>query len=576
MKNYTKSISFNILLSMLLLVIGIIVTMFTASFYYTTRTIEKNSIEYTSKLVMQINHQIDNYISYMENISDFVSYSPDIREYLKGGGSYENASHQLSTVMNVRNDIANIFLFLPSGNILTAKDYISMNANIDYTSQEWYQNALKSNGKPYITSSHVQMEAADDYRWVISMSRAITDNSNGEPLGILLINLNYDVIKNLCENITLGQSGYISIFDESGDIVYNPYQQLIYAGIRKEPVNEITLNHNNNFTITDHFQKRYYTVTSSEKTGWKIAGIYSIDEIIPKRQTGITFFYIFLFFCCAGVILTISISERLSTPITRLSKTMKHIHEGNLNIRVNIESDDEIGELAKVFNKMMDRISSLINDQHRTMEEKRKSEIKALQAQINPHFLYNTLDSIVWMAEIEGNNDIVEMTMALSKLLRTSISKSDELVRLSSEITNINSYLTIQKMRYKNKLNFSINIPDILSSCYVIKLILQPLVENAIEHGIRTKEGIGHLLVTGCDMGDSFIISIEDDGVGMTKDKISEILSKDTPSHSIGIYNVNQRIKLYFGDEYGISFYSEPGKGTKAVILLPKELPEEQ
>jgi two-component system sensor histidine kinase YesM len=251
---------------------------------------------------------------------------------------------------------------------------------------------------------------------------------------------------------------------------------------------------------------------------------------------------------------------------------MKMIEKGNFDTQVDVNSSNEIGQLGLRFNRMTAKIKELMLQNVQEQELKRKSELKALQAQINPHFLYNTLDSIIWMAEVNKSKEVVLMVSSLAKLFRLSLSKGDEIIPIRNEIEHIKSYLTIQKMRYKDKLDFEIQVDDHILSYKTIKIILQPLVENSIYHGIKNKDGVGLIRITGTQVGNKIVLSVIDNGIGMTPETLEALLQKPVPSEQgsgMGVNNVNQRIKLYYGEEYGLQYESEPGQGTTVHIWLP-------
>ena len=233
-----------------------------------------------------------------------------------------------------------------------------------------------------------------------------------------------------------------------------------------------------------------------------------------------------------------------------------------------------MGSLTKSFNTMTRRIRNLMDQNIHEQEEKRRIEMKALQSQINPHFLYNTLDSIIWMAESGKNQEVVLMTSSLAKLLRQSISNEEEIVTVKSEFEYAGSYLTIQKMRYQDKLEYSLELDPEAARATIIKLALQPIIENAIYHGLKYKEDRGLLTVTGVRDGDDVVIEIRDDGVGMDEETRRHIFDEhkvNYRSNGIGVYNVQRRLKLFYGNSYGITYRSEKGVGTTARIRIPFE-----
>jgi two-component system sensor histidine kinase YesM len=263
------------------------------------------------------------------------------------------------------------------------------------------------------------------------------------------------------------------------------------------------------------------------------------------------------------------------------------VEQGNFNVRATIGTHNEIGELSKTFNIMLSEIQKLVQRVTEQQELKRKSELKALQMQINPHFLYNTLDSIIWMAEGGKQQEVIAMSSSLARLFRLSISKNKEIIDIASEVEHVRNYLTIQKIRYKDKMDYRIEVPDEIKRYKTVKIILQPLVENAIYHGIKNKEGTGLIVIYGRKTNEGVELIVQDDGVGMSAEALQQL--KDTiagngkksvttigessnplSSHSgLGVHNVDERIKLYFGNSYGLEYESKEDFGTVVRIKLP-------
>ena len=309
-------------------------------------------------------------------------------------------------------------------------------------------------------------------------------------------------------------------------------------------------------------------------TPWKIVHMSSILSL-TKGIYGTTFLIAVLVIILLFIIILIlnSLLVEIIRPIIDLKEHMDLADEGNLDVDIESFREDETGMLAKSFNGMLRRIKNLMTQVVNEQEEKRKYELQALQAQINPHFLYNTLDSIIWMAE-SHNKNIVPMTEALAKLFRISLNKGSEIISIEDELEHVRSYLVIQSMRYTDKFDYTITLADEVSYCKTIKLILQPIVENCIYHGIKKKRGKGHIEINVYKESDYLIAKISDDGNGMSEELCKDILVKasrfDNSSGSgIGVKNVNERIQLYFGRSYGITYTSTLGIGTTATIILP-------
>ena len=434
---------------------------------------------------------------------------------------------------------------------------------------------MKKSGSSAISSSHVQHAVFGERPWVITLSRGIRNfTGSGSTEGVFFIDLNYSVISGLCDQNNIGEKGYVFILDRDGNIVYHPQQQQLYNELQTENI-EAVLNAEGEMVMTgDGKQEKLYSISRSEKTGWTVVGCMYVEELLEKSENAQSF-YVITAIALVVVALFLSglISKNITLPIQRLKDSMAKVQEGDFDAAgIVVESQNEIGSLTNSFNMMTNRIQELMEENVHEQEEKRKSELKALQSQINPHFLYNTLDSIIWMAEGKKNEEVVLMTASLARLMRQSISNEDELVSISQEVEYVKSYLTIQKMRYKDKLEFEIDVDPSIKYVHIIKLVLQPIVENAIYHGLKYKESKGLLTVKGYAKDDNVIIEIRDNGVGMDKETLEHIFERhkvNYHSNGVGVYNVQQRLQLYYGNDYGITYESEQGVGTTATIVIP-------
>lgn len=577
-----KSIQSTIAVAFSCLIVVTITVIAWMSYHLSTDAVKKNSRDYTYQLMGQVSSNIDSYINYMDNISRMVLSNYDIKEYLLkqvylGAIGKEDLkqkiSFQLNTVLNTRKDISSILIFGTNGQIIPYNEKIKLNPQVDPTEQSWYKKAIEAKGKVVISSSHVQNMILNDYNSVISLSRELSSDVGDEKLGVLLVDLNYSVINDICNKIKLGNKGYVFIVDANGNIVYHPEQQMINNNQKMELISQVMRTPGSSFVTSEGKNSRMYTIKTSQSTGWKIVGVTYVDELVSnKNELQKYTFFGGIAFLIIAVLLSIILSLRISRPIKHLESSMKEVEKGNFDIQVDIQSSNEIGHLSNRFNRMTTEIKELVIQNMKEQELKRKSELQVLQAQVNPHFLYNTLDSIIWMAETGKSKEVILMTASLAKLFRLSISKGQEFISIFNEIEHIKNYLTIQKMRYKSKLDFEINVDKSILPCKVIKIILQPLVENAIYHGIRNNAGKGHIQITGIRKENRILLQVIDNGIGMSPEEIHNIYQKDRTSvqgSGIGVQNVNQRIKLHFGEPYGLHFESELGKGTTVNIWLP-------
>lgn len=524
------SIRTAIISSYFLIVIVALAIFALVALHYTEKTVMENAEEYSLQLIEQVNSDIDSYIDYLRNISALITSDGDVQDYLfrdtlsegERAECFWRITTQFETIMETRDDIVNIGIIGKDRYIIN-NGYYKINDNIEIEELDWIRKAYDKYGITVISSSHVQNLVDGKYEWVITLGKALQNKTTREPEGIFFADLNYSSINELCSGISLGNKGYIYVLDGSGNLVYHPQQQLLYSGLKEEKIQEVLECKESSFVTEDG---KLYSISTSVETGWTVVGVSYTDDLL-KNSDETTALYLF----SAMLILLASLG------------------------------------LAYV-------LSSLMEQNVEEQRQKRKSELKALQAQINPHFLYNTLDSIIWMAEWGKTNEVVLMTSSLAKLLRQSISNQNELVRVEEEVEYTRSYLTIQKMRYKDKLEYEILMNQEIQDKKIPKLVLQPLVENAIYHGIKYKEGKGVVCIEGCRDGAHMVLKVTDDGNGMTKEQLSRIFEKretDTRKNGVGVLNVHERIQLYYGKEYGLKFSSEEGLGTAVEVHIPWE-----
>ncbi len=579
------SIQVTIAVAFSVLSVTIIVGAILIAYSLTEETARIASQGYTKQLVNQIATNIDSYIDYMNSVSSFVQADKDVQEFLQQNRVKKQAMNVLATLVKSRNDISLVGLFSYDGRYITHDPNLRLNPYARAQGQPWFIAAQRAQGASVVSSSHVQNVIADRYRWVISLSREILRQDTNQGEGILLVDLNYDIISRICSSVRLGKRGYVFIVDSNGDIVYHPQQQLIYGGLKTENIRQVINEKNEYFAGDSPTDDKLYNVQTMKSTGWKVVGVNYRNDLVENRDSiRITFELWGLFFFIFSVVLSIFLSRQLSKPIKQLRKSMQTVEQGNFDVRSDIRSENEIGDLGKDFNIMVAEIKNLLQRITQEQEQKRKSELKALQMQINPHFLYNTLDSVIWMAEGGKQDEVITMSSALARLFRLSISKGKEIIPIGSEVEHVASYLTIQKIRYKDKLDYRIEVDGAIKTYKTVKIILQPLVENAIYHGIKNKETGGTIIISGSKKDDHIELTVWDNGAGMDKktlERIKTMLADRRPvrdsdqdigpsSHSgLGLRNVDERIKLYFGPEYGLEYESEEDVGTLARIRLP-------
>lgn len=575
-----KSIHTSIAIAFSCLILAMTVLLTYNSYRLSEEAVTVNAKTYTEQLIDQVNTNILTYLDNMVSISSLVMSNSDLEKAAmlsqpssaEGEDLEAGISRFFRSVVRSREDIATILFVGANGKAISDRTQAEFKQTEDLTGQDWYLRAAEAQGKVVISSSHVQHIYLQEYRWVISISRQL--GKPGDPgSGVLMVDLNLNVINNLCKQIQLGNRGYVFILDPSGDLVYHPQQQLLYSRLKSEAISTLLNTKDSSIPIQENNDRKLYTIRTNE-FGWKVIGVTYPDELVGnKREIRTTSVLAGFLFLIVALSISIFLSFRLTKPIKRLESLMKKVEKGDFNTRVEVESVDEIGKLSRSFNLMIGKIKQLMGQIVHEQEMKRISELKAMQAQIHPHFLYNTLDSIIWMAEMGKMAEVVKMTSALAKLFRSSISNGDELVPIEVELEHIHNYLKIQNIRYRNKFTYSIDVDPSIYASKTLKIVLQPLVENAIYHGLKQQAVIGHITITGrLDKG-VIVLKVIDDGVGMTEEQVQALgdnLRQSEDGKGVGLQNVNHRIKLYFGESYGLEIFSELEEGTTVTLRIPE------
>ncbi len=568
------------------LVLATALIMALLSLSFTQEAVQRTSQDFTTQLIRQVQTNIDSYITHMENIAEVVQVNDRVQALFSSSRPLSDSEQReaagyisgfLNSISQTRTDISLIMIVGEDGRVISHNPSLQINEAVVIPEKAFYRSAMANQGSAVISSSHVQNLVEGEYRWVITLSRTIDDPRTRQIHGVLLVDLNFSVINDMLSQISLGPRGYMFIVDGTGSLVYHPRQELVYSGLEREYIQEVLLDTDGSFVIDDERGERTYTVTTWSNTGWRIVGVNYTAALVRNRGV-IRRSYIIgtLIFVVVAVLVSIWISHRLSRPILQLRSSMQAVERGDFDIAVEVHSNNEIGDLAKDFNIMTGQIKELMQRNAHEHEQKRKSELLALQNQITPHFLYNTLDTIIWMAEGRQYQNVVETVAALARLLRLSVQNGDELVSIQDEIEHIQSYLTIQKLRYRDRLDFQIGVDAEIALLQTPKVILQPLVENAIYHGIKNKDAGGRVVVRGHRSNGSVVLEVEDDGMGMdaelmkrvTEPRGDAVRTGDGGSR-VGVRNVHERIQLYFGSTYGLTYRSNAAGGTTVEVRLP-------
>lgn len=558
-----KKVSLSAVLTML--VVGIVLVACTicvgASVQYYRKYVEANAITSSDQAVSQVHKMISNYTDDMNEVMEM------IRENISQEDNGQVDFY--ASLINIRKDVEAVMLYSPDGELLNhwvngqkIKENISNNLS--------YEPVAES-GKMYISAPHVQNLFQDYYPWVVTISEQM-ETKEGEEFQIIM-DIRFSNIASYVDEVGIGTHGYCFITDSHGNIVYHPQQQLIYAGLKAEETERIS-----QYEDGSHISENViYTIHTLENCDWRIVGVSYVDELITSKMTDMAQLVVFLLLIVVitTAIAVVLLTRLFSRPAKDLMSAMRRFErEGEEFEFYPLEGTYEIEELSDSFSHMVLRIQELMERVRQEEVSLRKTELNALQAQINPHFLYNTLDSIAWMCEEGRNQEAVEMVNALARLFRISISKGHELITIERELQHAQAYLMIQKYRYKDQFTYHFQVEDTCLQYLCNKITLQPLIENAINHGLDASEP-GEILIEVREKDGDIIMAVADNGIGMSKEQCEAIWKTDTNSKSgIGIKNVNDRIRIYFGEKYGLNIISELDEGTRVEIRMPKVLEE--
>ncbi len=527
-------------------------------------------------LVEQVNQSLSAHLRNTIRLSNSVTYNVVKNQDI----SQSDIASQLQLLYNTHSDYAeSIVLFSDAGELLSTAPPATRKKDVDVTAADWFRRALGEAENLHFSTPHVQnlfVDSQNKYTWIVSLSCAaeITRDKSTQQ-GVLLVDIKYSSIAELFDNITLPNEGYVYLIDAEGNIIYHPQHQLIASGILQE--NNATAAHLRDGSHTTAFNgaTQSVIVRSVGYTGWRIIGVVPQRGLTLDSQQNVLFvIMIFCLFFELVIIINGYLSSKLTDPIKKLELSVQEVEQGTSS-DVYVGGSYEIEHLGRSISRMVRQLRRLTDDIVEEHEQKQKSERNALQAQINPHFLYNTLDIIIWMIEKKQPEEAVRIVSALAKFFRLSLSGSKNIITVQDELEQVRNYLLIQEMRYKNKFTYRIDAAPETLQLSVIKLVLQPIVENSIYHGMEFMDGEGEIHITArLENGDLYLV-VRDNGLGMPPKTVEALLVQPAKAHvntkgsGIGLWNVNERVKLYFGGAYGLSIQSEPDEGTAVTLHLP-------
>ena len=561
---------FGIQLSLFFLGAGLAVILLLsgAVYFFASNLLMNETVSKTHDLLEMSGANIGTYIARVKGESNVFAANPMLRQYLSKDDESLRAGlmSQIHTLLENDSYIKSIVIVSKDGRILSNEENLDMSVSSDMMKEDWYIESIH-NTMPVLTGARMQSFSSDKDNWVISVSTEITGDS-GDNLGVLLMDMEYSVIEDHLRSLDLGREGYVFLLNDKGEPVYHKDTSYFSNPDKKRQLLEIQ-------SSGDGYDKAGNRLTYQTRignAGWTMIGVVSLDTLRMLEQQlfeavlltgGLLFFMVLLF----GTLF----ARRLSNPIADLEHGMSEI-EKLAEVHVRKNSFYEVELLAGNYNRMIHRIRGLMDEISEKEKTLRHAELNALVSQINPHFLYNTLDTIVWMAEFNDSSRVIALTKSLAAFFRLSLSGGRKLITVEDELEHVRQYLYIQKERYEEKLNYVIDAPGNLLDYTVPKIILQPIVENSIYHGIKPLNGPGQVTITVQEEGERLIFTVTDNGVGYNP---AAVTADGSPRlGSVGLKNVDERLKLYYGPEYGVTIRSAPGAGCRVRLMVGKHLPD--
>ena len=518
-------------------------------FYYTSKYIIMNKeIEYTNENVISTSRYITLYADKLKNIINLLSVDSDVRNFLITGNedSKKSIEKMIYSILDSNKGIKNITVIGKNGNIVSSDKNNDMKISENMMKEKWYVDAINNSDMPVFNPSRKNSTSSmNSALWFLSISRDIK-NSKGENLGVIVFDIKYEILERYLNSISFGKQIDNIIVDKNNNIIY--YKDVKCFADKKCLAK---------FSEKNKNKDTYLYETQIENTNWNLRSLANTNDLVTlKKNFSHIVIIIFLVSLTFSSIITFIVITKILRPLIKLENHMQNFENNLREFHLSEKTGYEIQNLVEHFNVMVEKIKYL-----------REYEIKALHSQINPHFLYNTLDTIIWMAEFEDNEKVISITKSLANYFRLSLSNGHEKIPLKDEIMHTKEYLFIQKQRYEDKLSYFFNIEDeSLLSIEVPKIIIQPIVENSIYHGIKNLSGNGIITIDVYKQNSTVNISVKDNGIGFEKAK----QFKKSKTGGVGFQNVDKRIKFYYGKNYGVFINKDSNtEGAEVIIKIP-------
>ncbi len=606
---YTLNLSlFNkIFYGVIIIVFFIIMVSSASSFLYIHNARENEAMNNAERLVNNINTGFEDNLDQINRIIMSI--------YADTGGTQSSISMQdvLSTedytslsdeytalkvtkdffqrLIFLRKDFNSIYIYVSKSKIFSFAVNGANKLDYDPVGEEWFKKTVEANGNTLIFAPHIPYQLYYN-KQVISFSRLLknTGKGNSQPDVVILADLSMNSIDSIVDKVDLGSNTSVLFLDGAGKVIYSKNAQLGQEGLGKDFIDRVIKSQGGKFTANILKQKYLVAFRTSEVTGWKLLTLTPYSEV-SKDDEKLLLFYLLLMLVALliTIVLSYGFSRIIFKPVKRLQKGITKVKAGNFDFQLEKFSEDELGQLILSFNSMILTIKTLIVEKYEETIARKDAEFKYLQAQINPHFIYNTLQIISSMAVVKKVPEISNVSKSLAKMLRYSISGRTKEILIKEELDNLVSYLEIQKLRFRDFVNYTMDIHEEVYGYSIVKLVLQPIVENSVTHGIEAKGQPGMIEITGRLIENEIHISILDNGKGMPGNHIDGLLKPvaeraegkaevlgTNGHHSVGVRNIDQRLKLFYGPDYGLDIKSVEGEWTRVTVRIPaRRLAEE-
>lgn len=543
-----------VVLALLIISTSVLTALYTVSY---RDTLSDTSAITSRQTTSQLSGLIHNYFSDVSQLEEL------LEETLQS--DTESREELFSALLKIRPDVVAISTYSADGELMDCysasaepRKVISLNLSFD-------AELAAHNPEGYISAPHVISFLEGSYPWAVTFLYPV-DTSAGERW--LAMDISFTTLSEYIDGAGIGQHGYCFLMDGEGNIVYHPQQQLIYFSLKEENTSPLVGISDSSVKLGDLL----YTVVSVEGSSWRVVGVNYLEESISAETRSLqrSLIPIGALILISAAALSLHVAGTLARPLQELGDAMGRFEKNADGFTFSpVSGFREANQLSDSFDHMVRRIQQLMARVRAEETSLRKTELKALQAQINPHFLYNTLDSITWMCEDGKVPEAIRMTNALARLFRVSISKGHELIPVSSELKHAESYLEIQSERYAGQFTYRFEVDESCKDLFCNKITLQPFIENAINHGLNGLVEEGQITIGVHTEDNCLIMTVEDNGIGMPPEALEAVMNRSDDDAGIGIKNVDDRLKIYFGNTYGVTLFSEPEAGTRVIIRMP-------